>query len=60
MVNVDQTHDLQILSLKISQLSYTRNVVMIDMILGLIMMIPYVEVMIYTQVLSIIHKLAIT
>ena len=59
MVNVDQTHDLQIFSLTISQLSYTRNVVMIDMILGLIMMIPYVEVMIYTQVLSIIHKLDI-
>ena len=59
MVNVDQTHDLQIFSLTISQLSYPRNVVMIDMILGLIMMIPYVEVMIYTQVLSIIHKLDI-
>ena len=59
-VNVDRTHDLQIFNLTLSQLSYPRNVVMIDVILGLIIMQPYVEVVNYTQVLSIIPKLAIT
>ena len=49
-VNMDRTRDLQIFSLTLSQLSYPRNVVMTDVILGLIVFQPYVEVMNYTQV----------
>ena len=42
--------NLQIFSLMLSQLSYPRNVVMTDVILGLIVFLAYVEVMNYTQV----------
>ena len=34
-VNVDQTRELQIFSMTLSQLSYPRNVVMSDLILGI-------------------------
>ena len=37
--------NLQIFSLMLSQLSYPRNVVMNDVILGLIVFLPYVEVL---------------
>ena len=40
-VNVDRTRDLQIFSLTLSQLSYPRNVVMSDLILGLLILISY-------------------
>ena len=42
--------NLQIFSLMLSQLSYPRNVVMTDVILGLIVFLAYVEVMNYIQV----------
>ena len=48
-VNVNQTRDLQIFSLTLSQLSYPRNVVMTDVILRLIILLPLVEVMNFTQ-----------
>ena len=49
-MNVDRTRDLQIFSLTLSQLSYPRNVVIIHMVLGLIILQPYVEVMNYSPV----------
>ena len=35
-VNVDQTRDVQIFSMTLSQLSYARNVVMSDLILVIV------------------------
>ena len=40
-VNVDQTRDLKIFSLTLSQLSYPRNVVMTDLILELLISVSW-------------------